>query len=136
MAAYRERFRPSAHLSAPLGSIGVFVLCADTDAEAQRLAQSRDLWRLRLDQGYLGPVPSIAEAEAHEYSREERLRIAMNRRRMVIGAPEQAKARLLELAEQYGVGELVVVTICHEFAPRLRSYELLAQVFELTPRTL
>jgi luciferase family oxidoreductase group 1 len=136
MTAYRERFRPSAHLSAPLGSIGVFVLCADTDAEAQRLAQSRDLWRLRLDQGYLGPVPSVAEAEAHEYSREERLRIAMNRRRMVIGAPEQAKARLLELAEQYGVGELVVVTICHEFAPRLRSYELLAQVFELTPRTL
>ena len=134
MAAYRDRFRPSAHLAAPLGSIGVFVLCADTDAEAQRLAQSRDLWRLRLDQGYLGPVPSIAEAEAHEYSREDRLRIAMNRRRMVIGAPEQVKERMLELAERYGVGEIVAVTICHEFTPRLRSYELLAQAFELTPR--
>jgi alkanesulfonate monooxygenase SsuD/methylene tetrahydromethanopterin reductase-like flavin-dependent oxidoreductase (luciferase family) len=110
------------------------VLCADTEAEAMRLAQSRDLWRLRLDQGYLGPVPSIAEAEAHPYSREERLRIAMNRRRMVIGTPEQARQRILDLAEHYGVDEIVVVTICHDFAPRLRSYELLAQVFELTPR--
>ena len=136
MAAYRDRFRASAQLAAPLGSIGVFVMCADTDAEAQRLTQSRDLWRLRLDQGYLGPVPSTAEAEAHEYSREERLRIAMNRRRMVIGAPEAVKARLVELAQQYGVDEIVAVTICHEFAPRLRSYELLAQAFELEPRAL
>ena len=136
MAAYRDRFRPSAQLAAPLGSIGVFVMCADTDAEAQRLTQSRDLWRLRLDQGYLGPVPSIAEAEAHEYSREERLRIAMNRRRMVIGAPEAVKARLIELAQHYGVDEIVAVTICHEFAPRLRSYELLAQAFELKPRAI
>ncbi|HKF73142.1 MAG TPA: LLM class flavin-dependent oxidoreductase [Stellaceae bacterium] len=134
MAAYRNRFRPSAHLAAPLGSIGVFVLCADTEAEALRFAQSRDLWRLRLDQGYLGPVPSIADAEAHPYNREERLRIAMNRRRMVIGAPEQVKARIVELAERYGVDEIVAVTICHAFAPRLRSYELLAQAFALQPR--
>jgi luciferase family oxidoreductase group 1 len=136
MAAYRDRFRPSARLEAPLGSIGVFVLCADTEAEAERLAQSRDLWRLRLDQGYLGPVPSIEEAEAHPYSREERLRIAVNRRRMVIGAPEQVKARMFELARRYGVEEIVAVTICHGFAPRLRSYELLAQAFELTPRAV
>ena len=136
MAAYRDRFRPSARLTAPLGNIGLFVLCADTEAEAQRLAQSRDLWRLRLDQGYLGPVPSIAEAEAHPYSREERLRIAMNRRRMVIGAPEQVKERMLELSQRYGVEEIVAVTICHDFAPRLRSYELLAQAFELVPRAV
>jgi alkanesulfonate monooxygenase SsuD/methylene tetrahydromethanopterin reductase-like flavin-dependent oxidoreductase (luciferase family) len=136
MAAYRDQFRPSARLAAPLAIIGLFVLCADTEAEAQRVAQSRDLWRLRLDQGYLGPVPSIAEAEAHPYSREERLRIAVNRRRMVIGAPEQVKARMLELAQRYGIDEIVAVTICHDFAPRLRSYELLAQAFELARRAL
>jgi len=135
MAAYRERFRPSPHLAAPLGSIGIFVLVAETEAEADRLARSRDLSRLRLDQGYLGPVPSIEEAEAYPYSREERLRIAFNRRRMVIGAPEQAKARLLELAEEYQVEELVVVTICYDFAARLRSYELLAEAFGLQART-
>jgi luciferase family oxidoreductase group 1 len=134
MAAYRERFRPSAELKAPLGSIGVFVLCAETEAEARRLAQSRDLWRLRLDKGYLGPVPTIEEAESYPYSREERLRIAFNRRRMVIGTPAQAKTRLQELAAEYGVEEIVVVTICHDFAARLKSYELLAREFALAPR--
>jgi luciferase family oxidoreductase group 1 len=135
MESYRRQFRPSPGLAAPLGNIGVFALVADTEAEAQRLATSRDLWRLRLDQGYLGPIPTVAEAEAHPYTREEQLRVAVNRRRMVIGAPEQAKAQLLELAAQYGVEELVVVSICYDFAARLKSYELLAQVFGLAPRS-
>jgi luciferase family oxidoreductase group 1 len=136
MAAYRARFRPSPHLKAPLGSIGVFVLCADTEAEAQRIGKSRDLWRLRLDLGHLGPIPTVEEAEAYPYSREERLRIAFNRRRMAIGAPEQVKEQLIALAGQYGIEELVVVSICYDFAARLRSYELLAQAFDLAARAV
>ena len=134
MAAYRELFRASPWLAAPRGSIGVFVLCADSEAEAQRLARSRDLWRLRLDRGVLGPFPSVAEAEAYPYTAEDDAHIAFNRRRQVVGAPEQVKAALLALGAAYGVDEFVVVTICHDFAARLRSYELLAEAFALSPR--
>jgi luciferase family oxidoreductase group 1 len=134
MDGYRRLFRASPWLAAPEGSIGVFVLCADTEDEAQRLATSRDLWRLRFDQGALGPIPSIEEAEAYPYTREDRLRIAHHRRRQVIGAPEQVKAKLLALGETYGVGELVIVSICYDFAARLRSYALLAEVFGVAPR--
>lgn len=134
MEMYRREFRPSPRLASPLGSIGVFVLCAETQEQAERLARSRDLWRLRLDQGHLGPVPSIEEAEAHPYSREERLRIAVNRRRMAIGSPTVVRQRLTELAASFGVEEVVVVSICYDFAARLRSYELLAQAFELRAR--
>ena len=134
MEMYRREFRPARHLAAPLGSIGVFVLCADTQEEAEHLTQSRDLWRLRLDQGHLGPVPSIEEAAAYAYSREERLRIAFNRQRMVIGTPAQAKERLTELAAKFGVEEVVAVTICYDFKARLRSYELLAGAFDLPAR--
>jgi alkanesulfonate monooxygenase SsuD/methylene tetrahydromethanopterin reductase-like flavin-dependent oxidoreductase (luciferase family) len=49
----------------------------------------------------------------------------------VTGAPEQVRARLLALAEEYGVSELVVVTITHDPKARLRSYELLAEAFGL-----
>jgi luciferase family oxidoreductase group 1 len=135
MAAYRQHFRPSPWLAAPQGSIGVFVLCADSEAEAHRLALSRDIWRLRLDQGVLGPFPSVEEAEAYPLSREERLRVAFNRRRQVVGAPEQVKERLLALAGEYGVGELVVVTITYDPAARQRSYALLAEVFGLPRRS-
>jgi luciferase family oxidoreductase group 1 len=134
MAAYRQHFQPSPWLAAPQGSIGVFVLCADSEAEARRLALSRELWRLKLEQGELGPIPSVAEAEAYPYSREDRLRIAVMRRRAVVGAPEQVKERLLALGAAYGVSEFVVVTICHDVTARRRSYELLAQMFGLAPR--
>ena len=134
MAAYRQHFRPSRWAAAPQGSIGVFVLCAETQAEAERLAKSRDLSRLRLEKGMLGPFPSVEEAEAYPYTAEDRMRIAYNRRRQVVGDPRQVKERLLELGALYDVDEFVVVTICYEFAARLRSYELLAEAFGLQRR--
>ena len=136
LAAYRRFFRSSPWLGAPEASIGVFVLCADTEAEAERLALSRDLWRLRFERGELGPIPPVAEAAQYPYSREDRLRIAFHRRRQVVGAPEQVREKLLALGARYGVSEFVVVSICYDFAARLRSYELLAQVFDLTRRNV
>ena len=133
MAAYREQFRPSPWRPAPEGSIGVFVVCAESEAEARRLALSRDLWRLRLDQGVLGPFPSVAEAETYPFSHQEMLHVAVNRRRQLVGTPAQVKAEILALGAAYGVEEFVVVTICHDFAARLRSYELLAAEFGLAP---
>jgi luciferase family oxidoreductase group 1 len=131
MEAYRRHFRPSATLAAPHGSIGVFVLCAETEATAEDLASSRDLWRLRLDQGILGPIPPVEEALAYCYGEQELARVAYNRRRQVVGTPDQVKARLLDLAATYGVEEVVVVSICYDFAARLHSYKLLAEAFAL-----
>lgn len=129
MSAYREQFRPSAELNQADGSIGVFVLCADTEDEAKRLCASRDLWRLRVDQGLMGPFPSVEAALDYPYSDEERARVALIQRRQVVGSPGQVKSQLLKLCEMYGVDELVVLTITYDFAARVRSYELLAQVF-------
>ncbi len=129
--AYARCFRPSPELAAPRASAAVFVLCADTEAEALRLARCRDLFIARLYTGRPGPFPSIEEAEAYDYTPHE-LAIARHaRQRTVAGAPEQVRARLLELGAEYGVDELVVVTITHDFKARLRSYELLAEIFEL-----
>ena len=45
---YRESFRPSPRLAAPQASVAVFALCAETEADAERLARCRDLFtRLR-----------------------------------------------------------------------------------------
>ena len=131
LAAYRREFRPSLWYAQPQGSIGIAVICAESEAEADRLAKSRDLSRLRMEQGILGPVPTVEEAESYAYSREERLRIAFNRQRQVIGTPAQCKAKLLAYGEKYGVDEFVVVTITHDPAARLKSYELLARAFGL-----
>jgi luciferase family oxidoreductase group 1 len=133
MEAYRLRFRPSPRLARPQGSIGVFVICADSEEEAQRLAASRDLWRLRQRRGILAPFPPPEEALAYPYSEAERRELEYHRRRQVVGAPQQVKAALLALAGVYGAGEIVVLTICHDFAARKRSYALLAEAFGLVP---
>jgi alkanesulfonate monooxygenase SsuD/methylene tetrahydromethanopterin reductase-like flavin-dependent oxidoreductase (luciferase family) len=112
----------------------VFVVCAPTEAEAARLAQSRDLFIVRLYTGRSSRYPSVAEAEAYDYSPRERLIVEHARRRRIAGTPSQCRERLEALAADYGVDEVVVVTITESWQTRLRSYTLLAEVFGLTPR--
>ncbi|MBI1180695.1 MAG: MsnO8 family LLM class oxidoreductase [Alphaproteobacteria bacterium] len=128
---YRLYFRPSRFYGVPRASVGVFVICADTEAEARHVAASRDLWRLRFEQGRLGPYPSPEEALAYPYTDDERALVARRNAHSIVGAPEQVREQLAAFADSYGVNELVILTICHNFQARLRSYELLSQIFEL-----
>jgi luciferase family oxidoreductase group 1 len=133
--AYRERFRPSPDLAAPRSSVAAFVVCAEAEDQARRLARSRDLFIVRLYTGRPGPYPSVEEAEAYPYNAQE-LAIAQHAsRRSVVGTPEQVRERLVALVAQYQADELVIVTITHDFKARLRSYELLADAFNLTGRS-
>ena len=127
---YIERFRPGV-LGRPRAAVAVFALAADTEAEAQRLAKSRDLWITRLYTGRPGAFPSVEEAETYPYSEQELSIVRHAKRRTIAGAPEQVRDRLLALAGAYGAAELVIVTIAHDFKARLRSYQLLAEAFGL-----
>ncbi|PYO03595.1 MAG: LLM class flavin-dependent oxidoreductase [Candidatus Rokuibacteriota bacterium] len=129
--AYARYFRPSAMLATPQASAAVFVVCADTQFEARRLARSRELFLLRLYTGRVGRYPSVEEAENYPYTPREAALVEALRARSVAGTPEQVHEQLLNMAGEYGVGELVIVTITHDPKARLRSYELLAQAFSL-----
>src|SRR5438876_1025653 len=109
--AYARQFKPSPYLAAPRAGIAVFVVCAESEAEAERLAQSRDLFIVRLYTGRPGRYPTVAEAEAYQYNAHEWMIVERARRRRVVGTPEQCRTRLLALAADYGVDELVIVTI-------------------------
>ncbi len=131
--AYRDRFKPSTLLAAPMANIGVAAVCAETDEEAHRLGMSRHLMRLRRAQGArTGGVPSPEEALAQDYTEPELDYIRYQQSLAFEGNPQRVRAALEELAASYGVDELLVVTVTHDYAARLRSYELLAQACELT----
>ena len=129
--AYRERFRPSGREAAPAALVCVFVICAETDADAERLAASIDLRRLHMALNLDTPVPTLAEAEAHAYTEEERRYVRAQRERAVIGGPQHCRDALLALAERYAADEVMALTITGDYATRLRSYELLAGAFGL-----
>lgn len=136
LALYHDRFKPSEACPHPHTSMGVFVLAADTPERAADLAACRDLWRLRFEQGEFGPYPSIEEARAFAYTDAQRKLIAHRRQHQILGTGAEVKVQLMDLARRCAVNELVVVSITHDFADRLRCYELLAREFALsgTPR--
>lgn len=125
-AIYRDNFRPSVTSAEPRISLGVFVLCADSEQEAEDLAACRDVWRMRVERGEFAPFPSVAEARAFETTPAERERIASRREHQILGTRAPVQERLTALAKGCRAEELVVVSITHEFSARLRCYELLA----------
>jgi len=135
MRDYRERYHPSGREPQPQALLCVFVICAKTGEEAERLAMSIDLRRLNMDYGVNAPVPNHEEAANYPYTEADRRRIASQRRRVVLGTPDTVRARLLELREEYAADELMVITITGDYDSRLRSYELLADACGLCHRS-
>ena len=130
MRAYKARFQASPREAAPHAVVCVFVICAETAAEAEELAACVDLRRLHMAQGLNTPIPTLAQAGAQKYSERELAYIRSQRARAVIGDPRQVRQRLLQLREQFDADELMILTITGDYPSRLRSYELLAREFE------
>ncbi|MCY7847723.1 LLM class flavin-dependent oxidoreductase [Bacillus haynesii] len=127
---YKERFEPSVLGEQPNVIVAVFVICAESEEKAENLAKSLDFSLLANEQGMVTEgFPSLETAVSYQYSPYERKRVEDNRKRMVIGTPQQVKKQLLELAGAYGTDEIMAVTITHDFQDRLESYRLLAEAF-------
>jgi len=129
--AYRNDFRPSARESAPRSMVCVFALCAESGAEAERLAASIDLRRLQMATGRESVIATAEEALAYPYTERDRQVIERERARAVIGTPDAVRERLLQIAQAYAADELMIITITGDYASRKRSYELLAAEFGL-----
>jgi luciferase family oxidoreductase group 1 len=136
-ASYHARFADSARLPAPQCAVAVWALCAESREEAEHLAASHRWAFVKLRRGELIPVPAPEEAErALEEERRAGRLDGRRHRRAVLGTGEQVRAELEQVAAEYGANEVIVVTIVHDHALRRRSYEMLAEAFELAPREL
>jgi luciferase family oxidoreductase group 1 len=131
LALYRRNYRPSPRHPTPQATICVFALAADTEAEARRLLQTREYWRVGFEHGVREALVTPEAAGAHPYSGAERAIVDALRRRAIVGTADAVAARLAELAAGLELDELVVVTWTYDPQPRHRSYELLAQAFGL-----
>jgi luciferase family oxidoreductase group 1 len=137
---YQQNFQPSAFRTQPESTIAIGAIVADTQQEADRLHASVRLLqrRIRMDDRRpiatpedalleLGnpPAPTgfgftIPEPDAGEFPR------------YIVGTPEQVHTELTRIASELNLDELILNTITHSHEARLRSYTLLAEVFELS----
>ncbi len=128
---YRNNFQPSQREADPYSIVCVFVICAQSSEEAERLAAPIDHRRVLMATGRESLVPTTEEALAWQYNERDRAIIARERERAVIGTPETVKHRLLEIQDAFQADELMLITITGDYESRLRSYELVANAFEL-----
>ena len=129
---YRASFRPSKTLEKPYTMVGVPILVADSDEEAEFLATTPMQMFLNLIRGVPGPI--APPTKQIEWSVEER-EFVMNEKlgAAIFGGPEKVSARLEAFLELTRADELIVVTNTYKFEDRLRSYELLARLAKRGP---
>jgi luciferase family oxidoreductase group 1 len=131
MTNYRAHFKPSAWRTTPHGILAVAAVAGETDAEAEKLASSMDLNRLRRDRGQYLPLPSVEEALAYPYSDVERASIARNRSRLFVGSPSTIMSKLQPMLTASKPDELMIITAVYDHDARKKSYSLLADAFGL-----
>lgn len=131
MLSYRERFQPSKWFPKPHAILTVSVLCAKSDAEAERLASSMQLAWVRLRAGRPSQIPSPETALTYPYSPEERAVARGYRQLQIIGTQDTVKKQVDLLAARTQADEVMVTTIAHDFGARIESYRLLAEAFDL-----
>ncbi|BAL89025.1 putative luciferase-like monooxygenase [Actinoplanes missouriensis 431] len=126
--AYRESFVPSATLSAPRLMVSADVLVAEDDETARRLAAPFARWVHSIRTGFGAvPFPSIEEADGYAWTAEARALVADRVDTQFVGSPQTVAERLRTLQRVTGADELLITTIAHRHADRVRSYELLAK---------
>jgi luciferase family oxidoreductase group 1 len=120
---YRETFRPSEYLTQPYVMVGVPLVAAETDKEAQQLATSalqRHLKLIRREPLLIPPPVASMDglwSEGEKFLVESRLTVA------VVGGPETVQDKLTDLIRETQADELIFTSDLYDHAMRLRSFE-------------
>jgi len=125
---YRTRFQPSSYLDRPYIMVGLPVIAADTDAQAQYLATSSFQRVLRLRRGQPIFVPPPVESMDGLWNELEQQMVREHFGVAVIGGPETVRQKLRSFAESTQADELMLHSEFYRHEDRLRSYEIVASL--------
>lgn len=131
---YRSYFRPSEELANPHAMIGVNVICADTDEEAERLATSAYQQFLNIIRGHTGQLQPPVDNMEELWSIQERAIVKGQLSFSAIGSPKTVRAQLEQFQQMTNADEIIVASAIYDHDARLRSYELLADITGIKPQ--
>jgi alkanesulfonate monooxygenase SsuD/methylene tetrahydromethanopterin reductase-like flavin-dependent oxidoreductase (luciferase family) len=118
-------FRPGADLDRPYVSVSADVVVASDEAAARELAVGYGLWvrSIRSGEGAI-PFPTPEQGRTHRWTDADRAMVADRVDTQFTGSPKQVADQLEQLQEATGADELIITTITHDHADRVRSYQL------------
>jgi luciferase family oxidoreductase group 1 len=131
IGSYRKQFQPSREMKDPQVLLAISVLCADTEEKANQLRKLAEYTLLQFEKGNYSEMNRYEDIRDYVFSSAELERIRHNQGRIVSGTPEQVKYQLETLAEDMGIDEIMITTMTHSHKDRLRSFELIAEAFDL-----
>jgi alkanesulfonate monooxygenase SsuD/methylene tetrahydromethanopterin reductase-like flavin-dependent oxidoreductase (luciferase family) len=125
---YRAAFKDTGELSRPHVSVSADVVVADSAARARELAAGYGPWvrSIRTAEGAI-QFPTPAEARCYPWTDADRALVADRVDTQFTGTPAQVADQLERLRDATEADELIITTITHDHADRVRSYQLLAQ---------
>ncbi|MCX5043917.1 LLM class flavin-dependent oxidoreductase [Aldersonia sp. NBC_00410] len=128
LQAYRATFKPSTVLDEPYAMVTVSVVAADDDEHARYLAAPQKLAMARLRAGNPGRYPTPEEAAANPLTPEQERLLGGMSAGAIVGSPDTVRRELAELQAETAADEIMVSTVTHALADRLRSYRIVAEV--------
>ncbi|HEX4340891.1 MAG TPA: LLM class flavin-dependent oxidoreductase [Polyangiaceae bacterium] len=126
---YRSHFKPSSALTKPHAMPAIAVFAADTDAEARRLFTSLEQAFVQLRRGAPGPLrPPVDDIEAR-LSPMEQAMLEHTFAYALVGSKETVRQGLEEFVAATRPDELMVTAQIYDHAARLRSFEIVSEIF-------
>jgi luciferase family oxidoreductase group 1 len=126
---YRARFKPSKQLDHPYVMVGVNVVAADTDVEARRLFTTIQQSFTNLLRGAGGKLQAPIDNIDDYWTPAEKLHASHMLRYAIAGSAETVSRGLQEFMALTAADELMIVTSLYDHPARIRSYEIVAEVF-------
>ncbi len=127
---YRARFQPSEQQDTPHAMVGVNIIAADTDDEARRLATTQQMSVTDIFRGARGlSHPPIDDIDDY-WTPTEKIQAQRMLACSIIGSPATVSRGVEQLLQRTQANELMIVSDVFDHQKRLRSYQLIAELFK------
>ena len=130
LAIYRQMFKPSAALAKPYAIVGVPVIAAETDEQADYLASSTHQRVLGILTGNRTRLLPPVENFWQQLDARSQAAIADFLAAGVIGGPDTVQQGLQKLADETQADEFMIVSDVYDADLRLRSLEITADAMK------
>lgn len=127
---YRRNFQPSDALRKPYAMVALNIFAAESDAEAERLATSQHQSFLNLIRGRPGKIKPPVDSMDEIWTAQEKTLVQSRTGGSIIGNRETIKTKLDEFLAETNADELIINAMMYDHAARLRSYEIVADIWK------
>jgi luciferase family oxidoreductase group 1 len=125
---YRSNFKPSTALNKPHAMVGINIIAAETDEEAQRLATSQQQQFLNIVRGNPGLLNPAVDPLDILWSEPERAYVQKTLSFSIVGGRSTVRERLSLLQQQTLADEWIISAQIYDHEARLKSYLIVSEI--------